>query len=241
MKKDQVFKQRKGPGLFSFDRNVAIAFDDMVARSIPFYHEIHRLILDLSRYLVKNEAVIYDLGCSTGETILILDQYLKKNRIKAHFIGIDNSLPMLAMAHKKLVAGKVRSFELIHADLTKYKMKRCDLVIMNYTLQFIPLRKRQKLLKEISQALRKGGGLVMSEKIASESTATHNLLNELYYDFKRRNGYSELEIANKREALEKVLVPVTAEKQLRLMRSSGFKKSEMIFRWYNFSSYLGLK
>lgn len=241
MKKDRIFKAQKGPSNFKFDKEVALVFDDMVSRSIPFYHEIHQILLDLAKYLIKKDAVIYDLGCSTGETILILDQYLRQNKINAHFIGVDNSLPMLEVAHKKLVSNKVRSFELIHGDLRNFSFKRCDFVIMNYTLQFIPIRDRLNLLKNLYHALRKNGGMVLSEKIASKSANTHALINELYYDFKRRNGYSELEIANKREALEKVLIPVTADKQLKLLSTAGFKKSDMIFRWYNFSSYLGLK
>ena len=112
---------------------------------------------------------------------------------------------------------------------------------MNYTLQFLDPKKRLQVLKTIYDGLRKDGVFMLSEKIRVDEGHVQDLLTELYYDFKRRNGYSELEIAQKREALENVLRPITPEKQLAALRDAGFKKVDMIFRWYNFASYIGIR
>jgi tRNA (cmo5U34)-methyltransferase len=112
---------------------------------------------------------------------------------------------------------------------------------MNYTLQFIDPALRFDLMKKIYDSLRPGGLFIFSEKIASSQSRVQETITDLYYDFKRRNGYSELEISQKREALENVLIPYTASEQLELMRKAGFNQSEMIFRWYNFACFIGMK
>jgi len=242
MMKDQVFKKRlKKIDRFEFNDKVANVFDNMVERSIPFYHEIHRLIIDLAGKIKKKKITIYDLGCSTGTTIVLLDKFFKSKGVNAHFIGIDNSVPMLEKCREKLIKEKVRSYTLICADLTTFDFSKADFIIMNYTLQFIPLKNRSALLKKIYSALNAKGLFVMSEKIHSEEKKTQELITELYYDFKERNGYSRLEIAQKREALEKFLITLNTKDELTLMKKAGFVKHDQIFRWYNFSCFLGIK
>ncbi len=240
--RDKVFRKKlKKVVRFEFNENVAKVFDNMVERSIPFYHEIHRLIIDLAGKIKKKNVIIYDLGCSTGTTMILLDQFLKKKGINAHFIGIDNSIPMLEKCREKLIKNKVRSYTLLCADLTQFDFGKADMVIMNYTLQFIPVKNRLELLKKIYKSLNSKGLFVMTEKIHSEEKNTQDLITELYYDFKERNGYSRLEIAQKREALEKFLITLSTKDELELMKKAGFKKRDQIFRWYNFSCFLGMK
>ncbi|PIK16334.1 carboxy-S-adenosyl-L-methionine synthase CmoA [Halobacteriovorax sp. JY17] len=242
MKKDKFFAKEMGSiKSFEFNHDVAEVFDDMVSRSVPFYDEIHRIILDLVDRKYEGGA-IYDLGCSTATTISILDKHFKKRDIKTpDYIGIDNSAPMLEKASEKIKKNKVTNAELICNDIADVNFRKSGMIIMNYTLQFIKPTERPDLLKKIYKSLDKGGMFILSEKIKSSGHTVNDLLIELYYDFKRRNGYSELEISQKREALENVLIPITPEKQIELLKKAGFKKVEMIFRWYNFACYLGVK
>ena len=120
-------------------------------------------------------------------------------------------------------------------------MSNSYIVIMDYTLQFIPIKERPQLLKKIYKALNHGGILILSEKIKSTRPSINNLLIDLYHDYKKRNGYSPLEIARKRDTLENVLIPLSMEKQLDLLKTAGFKKVEQIFRWYNFACFIGIK
>lgn len=222
---------------FSFNEEVATVFDDMVRRSVPFYDEIHKILCDLLNYHYQKNDIIYDLGHSTGTTIKILNNFLDDK--SGQFIGVDNSKAMIKKSREKL--GHLSNVQIIEDDISNIEFKECGIVIMNYTLQFIPVKKRETLLKKIYQALRPGGIFILSEKIESNSKVIQNLLTDLYYDFKRRNGYSELEISQKREALENVLIPLTPTEQLKMLQKSGFKEPEMIFRWYNFSSFIGIK
>ncbi|OUR96636.1 carboxy-S-adenosyl-L-methionine synthase CmoA [Halobacteriovorax marinus] len=242
MNKDKFFAQEmKSIKSFEFNHDVAEVFDDMVSRSVPFYDEIHRIILDLvdRNY---NGGVIYDLGCSTGTTISILDKHFKKRNLKTpDYIGIDDSGPMLEKFNQKIKKGKIQTAQALCQDINDVKFRKSGMVIMNYTLQFIKPNKRLDLLKKVYKSLDKGGMFILSEKIKCSGHTVNDLLIELYYDFKRRNGYSELEISQKREALENVLIPITPEKQIALLKEAGFKKVEMIFRWYNFACYLGVK
>ena len=244
MEMDKIFSQKiEQVADFKFNEDVAQVFDDMVSRSVPFYNEIHRIILDFSNYfLPKSGGVVYDLGCSTGTTISLLSKHLDGLNKSCHFVGIDNSEPMIKKCNQKLSETGVKSAEVFCTDIGSFKFDRpADMIIMNYTLQFIPHEDRQQILKNIYIALRPGGVLILSEKICTDESSFHELITDLYYDFKKRNGYSSLEISQKREALENVMRPITPKEQIKMLNESGFEKCEMIFRWYNFASYIGIK
>ncbi len=242
MRKDTVFRAKlKRVPKFEFNQKVAEVFDDMVSRSVPFYHEIHRLLIDILNYRLKDEDRVYDLGCSTGSTLALVHAFAVQKGIKnVKLIGIDSSPSMVQKASEKLRGLNVPA-QLICNKAEEEEFEKCGVIIMNYTLQFIPAKERKALIKKAYKALRPGGILILSEKIKSSTPAIPSLITDTYYDFKRRNGYSELEISQKREALENVLVPWTPEKQAELLKSAGFNKSEMLFRWYNFASFVGVK
>lgn len=224
---------------FQFNEEVASVFDDMVSRSVPNYEEIHRIILDLVCRYYSGEGVIYDLGCSTGSTIALLEKQFTSLNRPIHFIGVDTSEPMITRAKEK--CSFVRDANFLIEDMATTELKNAEVVILNYTLQFFNLQGRLELLKKIYQSLRPGGILILSEKIKSASPHMESCITDLYYDFKKRNGYSELEISQKREALENVLNPITPEQQIQMLQEAGFEEREMLFRWYNFASYLCVK
>lgn len=240
--RDKVFDKHLAPGTaFEFNREVAEVFDDMVSRSVPFYDEIHRILLDIVDRACRRLENVYDLGCSTGTTISIISKHIADRNIYPHFIGIDNSEDMLEKCREKIASTGVTDCTLECRNIEDTDIVDADLVIMNYTLQFLDPGKRQLVLENIYHGLRGDGVFFLSEKIRVREETIHNLLTELYYDFKRRNGYSELEISQKREALENVLRPITPEEQLDALRAAGFRKVDMIFRWYNFASYIGIR
>jgi tRNA (cmo5U34)-methyltransferase len=156
-------------------------------------------------------------------------------------VGIDNSPSMLSICEKKLLENGVKNYELKLSGLENIEFETSGFNIMNYTLQFINPLNRLELLQKIYKSLRPEGVFILSEKIKVENKEIDDLFTDLYYDFKRRNGYSELEISQKREALEKVLNPLTPNSQIELLKMAGFKKVETLFRWYNFASYIGIK
>lgn len=241
-KKDQIFKQPlKEIEPFKFGPDVAEVFDDMVSRSVPFYDEIHRILTDLATHVLPQESIVTDLGCSTGTTLIHLSHKLKELNKNFHGIGIDNSPSMIEKANQKKNDLHLDQIQFEVADILNWEIPPSHMVIMNYTLQFISPNDRDVLLKKIYDSLKPNGVLVLSEKISSPQSQVQDLITTLYYDFKRRNGYSELEISQKREALENVLVPITPEEQIGALKRAGFEKSEMIFRWYNFASYIGWK
>jgi tRNA (cmo5U34)-methyltransferase len=244
--KDQLFlDENYQVEKFVFDQQVANCFDDMAKRSIPFYQEIHRIIGEIALKLpLSPDAPIYDLGCSTGSTIEVLaSQLLAANIDQTSFIGVDNSPEMIKKCQEKLSKTiPDQQLELACSDLTKYPFDRpSHLIIMNYTLQFIPKSERVALLSKIYQALLPGGVLILSEKILGINEQTEKIFTTLYYDFKRRNGYTEREIERKKEALEQSLHPMSAKEQHQLLCESGFTQYDTMFQWYNFASFIGIK
>lgn len=242
MRQDNLFKDPRGyNGKFRFDAKTAEVFDDMVKRSVPFYLELQRMIIELVRAFVQEGTNVYDLGCSTGTTIERMVSAVREEGVR--FVGVDYSRPMLARAYAKLRKKKALSrSSLIHADLSKpFKITNASVVIANLTVQFIPLKSRLRLIRNIYRSLRPGGCLILVEKAASENHAIDKRFTEFYYAYKKRHGYSEREIVNKDKALKGVLLPGTYAQNLDMIKKGGFTTSEEFFRWYLFSGTLAIK
>ena len=238
--RDDIFTRPRPPGRpFQFDEEVAEVFDDMLSRSIPFYQEVQDVIIDLVARHLPPYGRLYDLGCSTGNTLLAVTSLLNTLSREAQLIGVDQSLPLVRRCRRKL-SGQHRC-HIIHRNILDLLPNRSHFTILNYTLQFLPLKDRPLLLRRIYEGLEPGGVIFISEKIHSDDAIIRDMMTELYRDFKKRNGYSELEINRKQEALENVLIPVTAEQHLIGLREAGFTHVSEIFRWYNFASFVGVK
>ncbi len=231
--KDEIFKKPISKQ-FEFDESVASVFDDMLVRSVPFYKEVIKLISDLIIKNVKDGFIITDLGCSTAQTLIEISKKSDKN---LKLIGMDNSLAMIKRAKNKSKAYGV-DIEFILGDILEEEIPLSDVIISNYTLQFIRPLKREKLVKKIHSSLKEDGFLIVSEKIISEDKKLNLQLIEEYYDFKREQGYSDFEIAQKREALENILVPYSDKENMEMFKNAGFDFVEIIFKWANFSTYI---
>jgi tRNA (cmo5U34)-methyltransferase len=238
---DSVFSEEiKKPSDFKFGATVANAFDDMVERSVPFYNEIQRMIIELAIEHAMPNTNIVDLGCSTGTTMVGLNAFVEEN-IK--FIGVDDSAEMLKKCGVKLKQEDFkRDYELILADLhEEVNVENASVVILCLTLQFVRPLYREKLIKKIFDGLVSGGVLIISEKILAEDSLFNRNFIKYYYDYKRRNHYSEMEISQKREALENVLIPYKLSENLKMLREAGFSHTETFFKWYNFSGFIAIK
>jgi tRNA (cmo5U34)-methyltransferase len=239
-KKDTLFKKSTAPGKFEFNEPVARVFDDMLERSVPFYKECQQMAVDLALHFVQKNSAVYDLGCSTGTLLRHLVRTIPETR-KIRFVGLDNSEAMLKKARGKL-KGHLKRCELVKANLeSDFELSDASVVIMNYTLQFLPPRRRAAMLKKIYRGLRPGGGLILIEKVQGESDGLNDLFVEQYYSYKQSQGYSKLEIAKKREALEKVLIPLKPGKNRDLLAGAGFRQVDIFFKWFNFSGFLAVK
>jgi tRNA (cmo5U34)-methyltransferase len=239
-KKDTLFKKSTAPGKFEFNEPVARVFDDMLERSVPFYKECQQMVIDLVRHFAQKDSAIYDLGCSTGTLLRHLVKAIPKSK-NIRFVGLDNSEAMLKKARGKL-KDHLKRCELVEADLEgDFELDDASVIIMNYTLQFIPPKRRTVMLKKIYKGLRPGGGLILIEKVRGESDGLNDLFVEQYHAYKRSQGYSKLEIAKKREALENVLVPLKPGKNWDLLAEAGFRQVDVFFKWFNFSGFLAVK
>jgi tRNA (cmo5U34)-methyltransferase len=240
-RQDTVFGRADEPiADFSFNAKVADVFDDMVHRSVPLYDEIQRMTCELASDFARPDAHVYDIGCSTATTLLALDRSIDP-AIK--FVGIDKSPDMLAKARAKVASsGTTRQIEFLPADLQQgLIIENASVITMILTLQFVRPLYRERVMKMIFNGLNDSGCLILVEKLTSEDTIFNRLFIDHYYAFKRLNGYSETEIAKKREALENVLIPYRLEENTELLKSAGFKHVELFFRWYNFCGILAVK
>ncbi|KEZ78007.1 carboxy-S-adenosyl-L-methionine synthase CmoA [Salinisphaera hydrothermalis] len=240
---DRVFDEEWRPSDFAFDAHVAGVFDDMVSRSVPFYDEVQRMQTELAVSLLPDgDSLVYDLGCSTATTLAAIAGH-RGCPAGARFVGIDNAPDMLDRAGEKIAErGLSDRIDLIHGELNgSLALSSCDMVIMNWTLQFVRPVAREALVRAIAAALRPGGVLFLSEKILVGDSLLNRLYIEFYYDYKRNRGYSDTEIRNKREALENVLVPYRSDENHDLLRHCGFASVDSFFRWYNFESLVAVK
>ncbi|WP_281950649.1 carboxy-S-adenosyl-L-methionine synthase CmoA [Nitrosophilus kaiyonis] len=234
--KDRVFS-KPIKKQFEFDEEVASVFDDMIARSVPFYKEVLDLVSTLVVKNSKEGSIVYDLGCSTGSTLI---EIFSKSDKELNLIGLDNSSHMIERAKKKAKAYGAK-IDFIKNDILDFNYKKADCFISNYTFQFIRPLKRDKLVKKIYDSLNDGGILIFSEKVISEDKILNKQLIDIYFDFKKKQGYSEFEIMQKREALENVLVPYSVKENEEMIKNAGFKYFETVFRWANFATFFARK
>ncbi len=241
MTKDEIFKENmEAIADFNFGKKVATVFDDMLDRSVPSYGEIQRMIVEMAADFAVEGTNIYDLGCSTGTTLINLGQHIP---VKVNFVGIDSSEDMLARCKQKLAEYHFsREYKLICADLNQgINIGNASVVAMVLTLQFIRPLNRDKLIGSILRGLNENGCLILVEKVLGEDSLFNRLFIKYYYDFKKRNGYSELEIAQKREALENVLIPYKLLENRELLIKEGFRYCDVFFKWYNFCGMVAVK
>ena len=239
--KDDIFNTNMGTvGDFNFGKQVAAVFDDMLSRSVPFYHELQRMIAELSFDFAVQGTNIYDLGCSTGTTLLNLNKSLGD---RVRYIGIDYSEEMLAKCRKRLMANRFSGeYDLVCSDLNKgIQIENASVVLMVLTLQFIRPLYREKLVETILNGLNDNGCLILVEKVLGEDSLFNRLFIKYYYDLKKRNGYSELEISQKREALENILIPYKLLENRELLLGKGFRYCDTFFKWYNFCGIIAVK
>lgn len=225
---------------FRFDSKVAQVFDDMVSRSVPFYEEMQRMVCELAKDFAEPSSEIYDIGCSTATTLLQLDKIVNPY---VGLVGIDNSPEMIEKAREKLESAQLpRSWRLVNADIHhNLPIENASVVTMVLTLQFARPLYRERIMERIYQGLNKNGCVILVEKLVQEDSRINRMFIDHYYDFKRSNGYSETEIAKKREALENVLVPYRFEENRELLEGVGFTAVEEFFRWYNFCGIIAVK
>ncbi len=238
---DKIFRRKQSLVRdFNFGRHTAEVFDDMLARSVPFYAEVQRMMGEIAADFAQEDTAIYDLGCSTGQTFLALDPIIPKHM---RFVGVDNSHDMLAKAKQTMQRRRIlREIDWACADLNDtLDISDASVVIMNLTLQFVRPLNRQKLIATVYRGLRPNGCLIVVEKVLSRYSMLNRLFIKYHYAFKERHGYSRLEISQKREALENVLIPYRAEENLELLTDAGFKECEVFFKWYNFCGFMGIK
>lgn len=238
---DNIFKTKQERSSdFKFDASVVDVFDDMVVRSVPFYLEFQRMITELAKDFAVPHTSLYDLGCSTGTTMLSLDKTLDPS-IK--FVGIDNSTEMLDMCRKNFEqASFIRSYDLQYSDLNReLYIENASVVILCLALQFIRPIYRLKLLQSVYEQMNPGGCLILVEKVLAEEASFNKNMIKYYYDFKRRNNYDDMEISQKREALENVLIPYKLSENIEMLMEARFKSVETFFKWYNFAGIIAFK
>ena len=238
--KDSIFLDADSPIEFKFNSVVAEVFDDMLERSVPLYRESQNLIVEWCKRLAKPDNCIYDLGCSTGSLLLPLAKTLPTiNGLR--LIGVDNSIAMLNKAKNKL-SDFSDSVELVEADLNKpFSFATSCAIVMSYTLQFIPEKNRATLLKTIYDSLSPGSAFILNEKVLSENELLSETFIEMHHEFKEGHGYSKMEIAKKRDALENVLIPLKLSQTSVLIREAGFTDVDIFFKWNNFAGLIALK
>lgn len=225
---------------FAFTDAVADVFPDMIRRSVPGYDAVIALLGVIARQYIQPDSHVYDLGCSLGASTLSMCQQVQDSSVQ--FIGVDNSVAMTQRCKKVLQRHAPSANIVIHcADIETIDINNASLVVINFTLQFLPESQRLILLKKVYAGLRKGGALVLSEKLSFPTQIEQDQYTLLHYEFKRANGYSELEISQKRSALDQVMIPDRLETHFERLKQAGFSDVSQWFQSFNFASLLAIK
>ena len=241
MSKDEIYRSADaGPGSFEFGESVAAVFPDMLRRSIPGYDATIGAIGSLAGRYVTAGTRCYDLGCSLGAATLAMRRHVRAPGCE--ILAFDRAPAMIRRCREIVAADESRTpVRVEEADIRGVTIDNASMVVLNYTLQFLPRNDRAGLIRRIFAGMVDGGVFVLSEKVADEDPVVDALLVELHHAFKRANAYSDLEIARKRTALENVLVPESVTAHLERLRTAGFRHSGVWLRHYNFVSIVAIR
>lgn len=238
--RDQVFSRPLSEiKAFEFDENVTRVFHDMISRSVPGYDLLLRLIGLYASVFVVDQSNVYDLGCSLGEASLIVAG--QTSQLDCKIIAIDNSEAMIKKCREHSLQAPLKNIEWICGDVQDVEIQNASMVVLNLTLQFIKPEERDHLIEKIYQGMRSGAVLVLSEKVELDETRENECMVELYQAFKKTQGYSDLEISQKRTALENVLIPDKQSMLHQRLSRLNFNQIYQCFRCFNFVSYLAIK
>ena len=230
------------PEDFVFDERVVRVFPDMINRSVPGYAQLVPMIGLIARRHAMPHSRIYDLGCSLGAVSLAIAAAADSEDLRV--VAVDNSDGMIARL-RSCLADQADTLscpvDAVQADIRDIEIRNASVVVLNFTLQFVPVADRQALLDRIEDGLNEGGVLLLSEKMRFEDPVEQRLQSDWHYDFKRAQGYSELEIARKRDALENVLQPDSPERHHERLAAAGFTRIVRWFQGFNFVSLAAFK
>jgi tRNA (cmo5U34)-methyltransferase len=237
---DKLFSQPlERVGQFRFDEQVAAVFTDMIARSVPGYDLTLKMIGVIAAHFAQNDSCCYDLGCSLGASTLAMRHRIPDN---CWIVAVDNSLAMAQRCQDTVQRDPAGPrVDVLCADIQHITITNASMVTLNFTLQFVCASQRLSLLSAIHRGLNPGGALILSEKIALSGDGEQKLFESLHHDFKRTMGYSDLEIAQKRAALDQVLLPDTVDTHKERLHLAGFREVYTWFQCLNFASWLAIK
>ncbi|MCF6247036.1 MAG: carboxy-S-adenosyl-L-methionine synthase CmoA [Desulfobacula sp.] len=241
MDKDKIFATKKEKVTpFRFNKAVTLVFDDMLNRSVPLYQESIQRQAQLTKYFYQKKTRIYDLGCSHGNLGIRILNEIKESSFS--MVAVDSSVPMVEKYSKRLkLYTACSNVDLVCGFLENVKIKNASVVLINLTLQFLKPETRDDLIKKIYKGMAPGGVLLLTEKIIQASSQFDALQLNFYDRFKRENGYSQLEISQKRDALEKVLIPDTIQIHEDRFSKAGFSSFDVWLKWFNFASMMAIK
>jgi tRNA (cmo5U34)-methyltransferase len=221
-------------GAWTFGGDTPAGFDDHVERSIPWYAAGHELVVDVADHVVCAGGRCYELGCSTGTLTALLAARLEPRG--ADVVGVDGEPAMIAVARERFAGRPGIGFEVVR--LEAFEPGPADLVVSYYTLQFVHVRDRRPLLERIRRALEPAGVLLLFEKVLLPPARVQDFTAAIYHDWKRRQGFSDAEVAAKERSLRGVLRPQTPEENLAMLADAGFGDAVAIFRWLNWEGLL---
>lgn len=235
--KDRVFaKPLSDVKAFEFNEDVTRVFQDMITRSVPGYELLLQMIALYASVFVRDKSNIYDLGCSLGEVSRLIAEQTRK--LDCAIIAVDNSPSMIRKCQQFGDSGNI---DWRCDDIQNIEISNASMVVLNLTLLFIDRDQRQSLITGIARGLNEGGVLVLSEKVLLDPEMENQRMVQLHQAFKKMRGYSDLEISQKRTALENVLLPDSQAMHQQRLKQAGFSEVYQCFRCFNFVSYLAIK
>lgn len=238
--KDDIYARQQDVARFSFDEQVVRVFPDMIQRSVPGYATTIDMIGVLAARYARPGTCLYDLGCSLGAATVAMAALVPAN--SGRLVGVDNSPAMIERCTTLLrEQGLSERVDLRLGDVATLPFETTSVAVLNFTLQFIPLAQRDELIGRLAEATVEGGILVLSEKIRFEDAHQNDLQRDWHHAFKRNNGYSDLEIAQKRNAIEDVLIPETLAAHEQRLRRAGYRDIQLWFRCFNFVSLVAIR
>lgn len=220
-------------GNFSFD--TIRDFDKHIELSIPNYKHIWELINSISTYFIIENSNVYDLGCSTGLGLKLLTLKNKLKNVK--YIGYDISENLITEGTRNTNSFLIQKEDITNENIT---FPNASLILMIFTLQFLPNYKKESILTKIYNSLISGAGFIITEKTIIETGKIQDIFTFSYYDFKE-NNFTREQILSKQYDLRYIMKNNTETEIIGMLKKVGFRYIETFFQSLQFKGWICIK
>lgn len=210
-------------------------YDEKIQRTLPYYEEFYKQVIDILKITGKNSLSWLDIGCGTGK----MYEMVRGKLSLQEFIFTDISDKMLDIARSRFEMEGNCFYKISVQELSDEN--RYDVITAIQVNHYLSKKDREESIRRCLKALKAGGFFFTFENIAPGSESCKKLFLQRWQDYQIQNGKSMEEASRHIMRYGKEYFPISVEEHLNSMKRCGFQAVELIWMSYMQAGFMGMK